>query len=168
MASSALLRAVLAFVAGVLTGTVLAVLGVEGPADAITHTARLLASLLHGLSGAPPEDTGSLWRVVVVAEWRVALTYSAILGALAAPIWYGLGRIGANRLWHAATLGLLLGAIAGALVFFKAADGPSAEYIEKIAVFGLVGSAAGLAEWAVGRSQAHEALMDRSPNSSVT
>ena len=150
MASSTLLRAVLAFVAGVVTGTVLAVLCVEGPADAITHTTRLLTSLTNGLSGAPPEGQGSLWRIVIVAEWQVALTYSAIIAALAAPIWYGLGRIGANRLWHALALGLVLGAIAGALVFFKSADGASAEYIEKIAVFGLVGAAAGLAEWVVG------------------
>ena len=146
MAANALLRAVFAYVVGVLTGTVLAVLGLEGPADAIVHTMRLL----HGLAAAQPEGQGSMWRVVIVAEWQVALTYSAIVGVIAAVIWYGLGRLGASRPWHSAALGLILGAITGALVFFKSADGASVEYIGRIAEFGLIGAVTGLAEWAVG------------------
>lgn len=147
--AAAILRAGLALIAGILTGTVLAVVGVVGPTDAIPHTAQLLRSLVsaHPAGGS---GVGAMWRVIIVAEWQVALIYSAIVGAVAALIWYGMGRRGLNRLGHALGLGSVLGAIAGGLVFYKSADGLSVELFEKTALLAVVGAASGLAEWSIG------------------
>ena len=149
--AAAILRVGVALIAGVLTGTVLAVLGVVGPADAVPHTVQLLTSLFGGHPAAGPGEAEPMWRTIIVAEWRVALIYSAIVGAVAAPIWYGMGRRGWSRLMHGLGLGYILGAAAGGLVFYKSADGLSIDLLTKIALLALVGAAAGAATWLAGR-----------------
>ncbi len=149
--AAAVFRAGLALVVGILTGTVLAVLCVDGPADAVTHTAQLLSAIVGGLSAKAPGAVVPMARVLIEAEWRVGLIYSAIVGVVAAPIWYGMARGGLNRLRHGVVLGLILGALAGGQVFYKAADGLSVALLEEAAIFSLVGAASGAVTWAVGR-----------------
>jgi hypothetical protein len=148
--AAAVFRAGLALIAGILTGTVLAVLCVDGPADAITHTAQLLTSLFNGPSAPVPGAAVPMGRTIIVAEWRVALIYSTIVGVVAAPIWYGMGRMGLNRLWQGVVLGLILGALAGGLVFYKSSDGVSAALLKEAAIFSVVGAVSGAVTWFVG------------------
>lgn len=139
-------RGAFGLVAGVACGTVLAIGTVAGPAGIYHDANRAISFLYHFANSAPFAESVS--DAVDAAAWQAALVYSTAVGAVAAPIWIGLGRLRRNTGIDALWLGAVLGAAVGYLI-----GGPSAAL-----KFGAVGACAGLITWVA----AHAGLARRS------
>jgi hypothetical protein len=145
-------RGVLGILAGVAAGAVLSVAFLVGPGAILDDITRAFDAGRHFTSGSPlPTRMGDS---ISLGVWKTAFFWSAIVGAIAVPLWMGLGRLGRSGRIDALWLGALVGAPFGLL--FDGND--KLVFAPRLAA---VGALAGLVTWFV----SHRRQRMREPSS---
>ena len=151
-------RGLIGILAGVAAGAGLSVVFLVGPGEVLADITRVLDVGYHVAIGRPL--TARIDDPISVGVWGAAVTWAAAAGAVAVPLWIGLGRLGRSGRIDALWLGALVGAPFGLL--FEGAD--KLMFAPRLAA---VGAIAGLVTWfaAHWRTKARRASLELKPAS---